>query len=233
MPDSIAHRKVFGILVPDFNSVVEPELADLRPVGVSNQTARFALDADVLQNITKATLDLTKCGIEAVIVGLSVESFPGGLELLNQGVRQLVETTGLPVFSASYANHAALRRLGTRRVAIATPFDGEGNAHVRAAYEAAGFVVVRIEGLACTEFDQIAHTPPDDIRCVFREVDSTDVEALVQVGTGLPTLHLIEELEQALGKPIVASNASVYWQALRESGIEDKIPRFGRLLGDH
>jgi hypothetical protein len=51
MPDTIAPRKVFGVLAPYFNSVVEPELADLRPPGVSNQTARFALDAEVLQNI--------------------------------------------------------------------------------------------------------------------------------------------------------------------------------------
>jgi hypothetical protein len=48
MPNTIAPRGLFGVLVPWFNSVVEPELADLRPAGVSNQTARFALDATVL-----------------------------------------------------------------------------------------------------------------------------------------------------------------------------------------
>jgi len=232
MPDTIAHRKLFGVLVPYFNSVVEPELADLRPPGVSNQTARFALDANVLQNITDATRNLASCGIEAVIIGLSPESFPGGLELLQQGVEQLVEVSHLPVFPASYANHAALRHLGAQRIAIATPFDGEGNEHVRASYESVGFTVVRIEGLACGAFDRIAHTSQDDIRRVFREVDGTDVEALVQVGTGLPVLHLIDELERSFGKPVVASNASVYWQALRASGIGDQINGFGRLLAE-
>jgi maleate isomerase len=233
MPNTIAHRKVFGVLVPYFNSVVEPELADLRPPAVTNQTARFALDADVLQNIVGATNNLMSCGIEAVILGLSPESFPGGLDLLQQGVEQLVEATRLPVFTPTHANHAALRHLGAQRVAIATPFDNEGNRHVRAAYEAAGFTVVRIEGLACTGFDQIARTPPDEIRRLFLEIDSSDSEALVQVGTGLPVLHLIDELEQNLSKPVVASNACVYWQALRESGIADEIQGFGRLLGDH
>jgi maleate isomerase len=233
MPDTIAHRTVIGVLVPYFNSVVEPELADLRPPGVSNQTARFLLDADVLQNIAGAAKDLASCGIEALIVGLSPESFPNGLDLLREGVARVVEATHLPVFTPSHANHAALRHLGAQRVAIATPFDEDGNGHVRATYEAAGFTVVRIGGLACTSFDQIAHTPSDDIRRLFQEVDCAAAEALVQVGTGLPVLHLIDELERSLAKPVVACNATVYWQALRERGITDEINGFGRLLADH
>jgi maleate isomerase len=233
MPDTMAYRKIFGVLVPYFNSVVEPELADLRPPGVSNQTARFTLDADVLQDIADGARKLASCGIEALIVGLAPESFPGGLELLRQGVEQVVEATRLPVFTASYANHAALRHLGTQRIAIVTPFDDAANGHVRAAYEVAGFTVVRIEGLACSAFDQIAHSTVDDVRRLFREVDCAEAEALVQVGTGLPLLHLIDELERYFSKPVIASNASVYWQALRESGISDAIKGFGRLLGEH
>lgn len=231
MANTIAHRKVFGVLVPYFNSVVEPELANLRPPGVSNQTARFALDGNVLQSIADTAKQLATCGAEAMIVGLSPESFPGGLELLRQGVESVVEATHLPVFTASLANHAALRHLGARRVAIATPFDRQGNEHVAAAYETAGFTVVRIDGLACSAFDQIAHTAIDDIRRLLRGVDCDEADAVVQVGTGLPVLHLIDELERDLGKPIVASNAAVYWQALRESGIDDAIDGYGRLLG--
>ena len=51
MSATLAYRRVFGVLVPYFNTAVEPELADLRPAGVWNQTARFILDANVLDNI--------------------------------------------------------------------------------------------------------------------------------------------------------------------------------------
>lgn len=231
MVDTIAHRKIFGVLVPYFNSVVEPELANLRPPGVSNQTARFTLDADVLRDITDTAKSLASCGAEAMIVGLSPESFPGGLDLLRQGVGQVIEATHLPVFTASDANHAALRHIGVRRIAIATPFDAEGNSHVAASYEAAGFSVIRIAGLGCTAFDRIAQTGSDDIRRLFRNVDCEGPEALVQVGTGLPVLHLVDELERTHRKPVIACNAAVYWQALRESGIDDEVPGFGGLLG--
>jgi maleate isomerase len=50
------------------------------------------------------------------------------------------------------------------------------------------------------------------------------------VGTGLPVVHLIDELEGNFDKPVVACNAALYWQALRETGIADPIRGFGRLL---
>ncbi len=44
---------------------------------------------------------------------------------------------------------------------------------------------------------------------------------------------MVDELENALGKPVVACNAASYWQALREMGIDDKIQGFGRLLAEY
>jgi maleate isomerase len=61
-------------------------------------------------------------------------------------------------------------------------------------------------------------------------VSRAEAEALVEVGTGLPVLHLVDELERDLARPVVACNAASYWQALRELGIQDSIRGFGRLL---
>ena len=33
-----------------------------------------------------------------------------------------------------------------------------------------------------------------------------------------------------LGKPVIAINTATYWHALRQSGIDDKVQGFGRLL---
>jgi len=230
MPDTLSPRKILGVLVPYFNTVVEPELDDLRPAGVSNQTARFSLDAAVVQNIGEAAEKLTACGPEALLVGLSTEAFPNGLALLAQGAKELRERTGLPVFTATHATHAALRHLGAARVGVVTPFDAGANEHVRTAFESQGFEVANIQGLACPSPDRIPHAKLDDVRRAFADADSAAAEALVHVGTGLPVVHLIDELEQTFGKPVVACNAATYWQALRETGIADPIRGFGRLL---
>jgi len=230
MADTLSHRALIGVLVPFFNSVVEPELAGLRPPGVGNQTARFDLDADVLRHVTTGGEKLLTCGVQALVIGLAPESFPGGLALLRQGMDELREKTKLPVFAASFATHAALHEIKASKIAVVTPFDADGNTHVKAAFEEHGFDVIAIEGLDCAAFDRIAHTPLDDIRGAFGAVASAEADALVQVGTGLPVVGLVDELERRHGKTVVACNAAMYWQALRGLGITDRIAGSGRLL---
>ena len=65
------------------------------------------------------------------------------------------------------------------------------------------------------------------------EVAASDCEAILQVGTALPVMAMIAGLEAVHGKPIVACNAAVYWQALRAIGITDPISGFGTLLEKH
>lgn len=232
MADTLSPRAALGVLVPYFNSVVEPELAALRPPGVTNQTARFTLDATVLENIAEAAAGLASCGIGALLVGLSTESFPGGLAMLRQGADDLAARTQLPVFTASHATHAALRHLGARRVAVVTPFDADANARVASSFEESGFEVAGIAGLACADLAAIGRSAPQEVRRVFADADVETADALVQVGTGLPTLALVEALEAEHGKPVVVCNAALYWEALRAMGIQDPIPAFGRLLAE-
>jgi len=230
MSDTLGFRKVFGVLIPYFNSVVQPELDDLRPPGVTNQTARFSLDSTVVDDVKSAAAKLATCGTHALIIALSADSFPAGLTLLGRIAEDIAREVERPVFTASHATHAALERMGAKRISIVTPFDADSNELVSSAFEERGFSVARIAGLDCPQFDRFGHSTPDDVRRIFREADTPDTEALVHVGSGLPVVHLIDELEREHGKPVVACNAACYWQTLRASGIDDRIEGFGRLL---
>jgi maleate isomerase len=229
VPDTLAHRKIFGVLVADTNTVVQPELDDLRPVGVSNQTARFGF-GNVVESLEAAAGQLMACRPDALLIALSTEFLPGGLGLMQLAADRVAERAGVPVFTAPQATQEALRRLGARRVGVVTPFDAEANGHVREAFEGEGFAVASIEGLACPSLDAIARTSREDIRRAFQAVDRPEADALVHVGGGLPVVHLVDELERRFAKPVVACNAALYWAALRGSGIEDRMPGFGRLL---
>ncbi len=98
------------------------------------------------------------------------------------------------------------------------PFNAEVDRVVQADQEAAGFEAVAIEGTATPSLPAICETPLEEIRALFRRLAKSDCDAILQVGTALPVVALIEELERDLGKPIVACNAAVYWQALRPIG---------------
>lgn len=60
-----------------------------------------------------------------------------------------------------------------------------------------------------------------------------DVDTIVQVGTNLSMLRLADAADRELGKPVIAINAATFWYALRENGITDRMPGFGRLLAHH
>ena len=120
MGDVIGHRRVFGVLVPYFNTVVEPELADLRPPGVTNQTARFTLDANVLQDVAASATKLATCGLDALLIGLSPEFIPGGLDLMKQAAADASQQLGRPVFTASHAVYAALNAVSYTHLTLPT-----------------------------------------------------------------------------------------------------------------
>jgi maleate isomerase len=49
-------------------------------------------------------------------------------------------------------------------------------------------------------------------------------------GTGMPTLPVLEALEQDLGKPVISSASAMMWHALRLAGVGQPISGHGRLL---
>ena len=45
--------------------------------------------------------------------------------------------------------------------------------------------------------------------------------------------HVAAEAERWLDKPVIAVMTATYWYALRQNGIEDRKPGFGRLMTEH
>ncbi len=232
MPDRLGSRKIFGVLIPGMNSVVEPELAMLKVTGVTNQTARHVIAPGLKTPGIEAVMELLlTCSPDALLLGLTTESAEDGLTALAALADDLAAKSKLPVFSGSYASYAALQTLGAKKIAVVTPFDNEKNATlVKPQVESQGFEVISIAGTAAPSLEAIAGASDEEIRGVFAAANTPDAEAILQLGTALPVVDMVASLEASLGKTIVACNAALYWQALRQCGIDDKLEGFGRLL---
>jgi maleate isomerase len=143
---------------------------------------------------------------------------------------ELAAHLGIPVCNASIATQQGLRQIGAKRIAVLTPFNAEIDQVVKANIESGGFEVVAIRGSEAPSLPAICETPLQRIRELIAELARSDCDAIAQVGTALPVVGLLDELEQETGKTIVACNAAVYWQTLRAAGIGDALPGYGRLL---
>jgi maleate isomerase len=236
MTDALGTRCVFALLLPATNTITEPDMASLRPAGVSNQTYRFPFPGmpdtlDALLDMMRPTVGLMlECEPDAVIVGYTTEFLPDGLGAARR-LRDFVEgAVQRPTTMASDAVPEALRAIGARRIGVVTPYNPAGDANVKAYFEALGFEVAAIGGLSTKGRVHTARLTEHAVRGVFGKVDAPDVEALVQVGTNLVCAGFAADLETQHGKPVIPVNTAAYWSALRQGGIDDRVPGFGCLL---
>jgi maleate isomerase len=245
MNDVLGWRHRFGVLGPSTNTVVQPDMEAMRPVGVTNHYSRiFTPNADAISNesfmaganlIGRNTMDAVKSVLtsspDSLVMGMSAVTFFGGMKGADAFQKSLEEESGLKVSTGSHACTAALRAYGgVRRIAFMSPYFPAANHEVRGYFQDAGFEVVRDRCLQCPSWTAIATIPVSTVRATFRELDGDDVDAIVQVGTNLSAVKLAAAAELWLGKPVIAINTATYWHALRINGIQDKVAGFGRLL---
>ena len=233
MVDTLAPRAIIGVMTPAMNTVVQPDLELLRPIGVTNQMQRFRLGGDrISEDLFDEAEKLMDCKPAAIAVGLTTDAAPGGVEKLLDRSQQLSTHLGIPVCNASIATQQALQAIGAKRIAVATPFSADIDQTVKANLESAGFEVVTIKGTEAPGLQAICETPFDQIRSLIRQLAKSDCDAVAQIGTALPMIELIDELEKDTGKTIIACNAALYWQTLRLVGIGDSLDGFGSLFSD-
>lgn len=247
MTDSLGWRRKFAVLVPSTNTSVQPEFDAMRPTGVTNHISRIVIpntplagDDDfsamvrAIEGAQLAALESAlTCEPDYLILGISVETFWGGLAASETLKRELMQKSGLGVSLGADACQAALAVHGAKRLGVITPYFPVGDANVRRFFEESGFAVRRLIGLKCRSPVLIAHIGEAELRRAIAEVDGDDVDAVVQVGTNLAMARLAGEEEFARGKPVIAINTAIYWHALRANGIADRIPGWGSLLARH
>lgn len=245
MVDALGWRRKFAVIAPSTNTSVQPEFDDMRPDGVTNHFGRIWIpddpihdDADfeqLMRNI-RAEVDnaidrVMTCRPDYLIMGMSSETFWDGAE----GSRRLLEAverrSGVRVAMGSYACQAAFEAYGgIRRLGVITPYMPVGDAQVVRFFTDCGYEVVRLKGLKCESPVLIAHVQANTLEAAIEEVDGSDVDAVVQVGTNLVMARLAGEAERRLGKPVIAINTAIYWYALRQNGLTDRLDGFGALL---
>jgi maleate isomerase len=182
------------------------------------------------EGMTSAIDQIMTADLDHLIIGIALETFWGGVAAASKLQAELAARASVGISMGSTAAVSALTAFGARRIAVLTPHQPRGDEIVRAYLREAGFDVVRLKGLAVKTPRAIAHVPIGDIRNALKELDGADVEALLQVGTALPTVAVAAEAERWFGKPVLAINAVTYWHALRQCGIEDRVYGYGRVL---
>ncbi|MFD8098825.1 arylmalonate decarboxylase [Nocardia fluminea] len=247
MTDVLGWRRKFGVIAPSTNTIVEPDFYRMAVPGVTAHFSRIHIrdqnlgDDDAMARLLDQIRDeigaacerVLTCEPDYMVMGMSAETFWGGVAGNQQFVRQITDITGLRVATGAEACQRALELYRARRIAVVTPYQPIGDDNVGLFFGELGFEVTAIKGLRCPTAVSIAHVTEDELRAAILEVDSPEVDAIVQCGTNLSMVRLADEAERWLGKPVLAINAATWWMALRDNGIRDRIDGAGALLREH
>lgn len=247
MTDVLGWRRVFAVIGPSTNTIVQPDMEALRPAGVTNHyrdiyvedpaalsdAAFMAGAAKISEGLRDSLRTALTCKPDYLVLGVSAISFMGGLSGANAFVRDVQEFTRLDISVGSLALADAAKAYGgVRRIAFISPYFPAANAHVSRFLSDCGFSVVRDIPLRCKSWTDIARVDENRLRRTIQEIDGDDVDAILQVGTNLSMVKLAAQAEVWLGKPVIAINTATYWHALRTNGITDKLTGFGRLMAE-
>lgn len=140
---------------------------------------------------------------------------------------------GLGITTGAAACEAVMKTYGVKKIGIITPYQSVGDQEVVDFFTQIGCDVAAIEGFKCPTATSIADVTGEEIKAAFRRVDGPDVELLIQAGTNLLAGKACAELEEELGKPVIAINTATVWHAYRTNGITDQMKGWGSLLEKH
>jgi maleate isomerase len=250
MVDTIGWRRLYGVVTPSTNTVVQPEYDDMRPDGVTNHIARMHIPDDPVQSdadfdelirridvaLEGAVDRVVTCRPQHLILGISAESIWGGGSAPSRKIAARIRARAgdLPITQAADALPAALKAFGVKKkIGLVTPYFPTAEKHLKAFFDEIGIEIVRAVHLSCTSPVLIAHVPGERLKVAIDEVNVAGVEAIVQFGANLPMGRVAAEAEPVVGKPVIAVNTATYWHALRTGGIADKVMGVGRLLAEH
>jgi maleate isomerase len=237
----MGYRARLGFLLPPGNPTIEPELMAMCPPGVSlhfhRMTARGvpgALDGQADRNKEMvASLDegvelLALVKPDIIVIAHTATSYDLGRDEETKLLDRLAKASGVQVTTAFASVAAALERLGIKRLALGAPYSAETTAKGKVHLEAHGFEVVNHDNLKGVV--NIYDTTADEAYRLARSIDRPEAEAVFLSGTGMPTVAVLDVLEQDLRKPAISSNAAMMWLALRACGVNQPIAGYGRLL---
>jgi maleate isomerase len=250
--DYYGYRKKFAVLVPSTNTAVETEYHMMKPKGVALATRACVIEAKPVTNddefvqLVEAIGNATEQGLrdactmqpDHVIFGYSAETFWDGKGRSDREFAKYnaiaQEAGGCNITFGAQAILDALKCFPTvKKIGIITPYMPVGDSQVVKFMTDIGYEVVHIKGHKSPGPIQIAHESFAKTRALVDQVNSDDVDLILQAGTNLHFVELADKLDQELGKPVLAINAITFWHALRSNGIRDRITGFGRLLAEH
>jgi maleate isomerase len=220
--------------------VIEPEWWSVMPAGVALYATRILARGDLTpeavrrmeDHVDRAVDELAATGVDVVAYCDMVTTFvmnPGWNEAK---VAEIERRTGGPALSAWTALRDALSELNVRRFALGTPYPRAVHALAAPFFAERGYEIVDEATLDIVGMRDVPMVSENRLLALVEGLRRDRAEAVVLLATDLPTFNSIPTIEQTVGIPVLTSNQTILWSALRSAECKDSIANLGRIFRD-
>ena len=236
-------RARFGILVPFTNTNLEPDMALMRPDGVSMHYARLGgydadeiPDEDQMTNLGTSDIDeplalLHGARPDVILYGCTSATLSIGPAFDRDLASKIADQSGAQTVTAAGALVHAVKTMGVTRIGFASPYVPTINDRAVDFLASEGIETVsRADVTETLDNEGQGAMTPSAVTDLARRADSAEAEAIVLSCTDMRSVEAIAEIEAELGKPVITSNQAMMYQATRMAGITDPLPGYGQLL---
>jgi maleate isomerase len=171
------------------------------------------------EHLPRASADLATARPDVVLFACTSAGALRGNAYEMELVERLSASMGAETISVAAAVRRALAARGARRVGVVTPYVESLNVPIAASLEAGGFEVSAIDGLGITENFAIAAVEPERIGSFAVEtLAGQELDVAFISCTNLRALDAREQIERALGVPVVTSNSAALEAVIERVG---------------
>lgn len=172
--------------------------------------------------------------VDAVVWACTSGSFVFGWDGARRQAQELTEVLGVPASSTSFAFVEAARALGISTVAVVATYPDDIAELFAGFLGRGGLRVVRLSAGGIVTAAEVGQLSDRQVGEFVVGGDHPDAEAVLVPDTALRTGALVDDLEEAVGKPVLTANQVSTWVGLRLAGDRRIVPTgAGTLFRDH
>ena len=225
-----------GMMLPSGNLVAEYQMQQMLAPRVALHSTRLPLTGSSVQqldamidNLEGAARLLADARVDQIAFNCTaVSTFNPAAEPAIS--KRIVDATNTTALTTAQALVAALHHFSAHRMVLVTPYIEAVTKREKIFFEHHGFDVVHDVSYGIDSNWDMAQQAPSTWLDFTLANRRGDADAYVLSCTAIDSAVVIDQLEQALGKPVLTSNQALAWYCQRRGGITQPVQGFGKLL---
>ena len=239
-----------GQIVPSSNTTMETEIPAMLRARETMFAERFTFHSSrmrmkkvVKEELEAMDRDSDRCAVELSDARVDVLGYACLVAIMSMGhgyhrvsEKRLHERTvengaPAPVVTSAGALVDGLKALGAKKISIICPYMKPLTQLVVDYIENEGIMVHDFTALEIPDNVEVGQHDPERLLEIYKSVDVTGIDAFVASAcVQMPSLSIIDRLEQQLGIPVVSGAVCTTHQLLDRLGLQRELPGAGALL---